>query len=63
MSGGEIWGSLMGEYVTEVDSSGDISGGELECAALREFGTEVGPSCEISGGNVDGKLEGSTLGE
>ena len=63
MTGGKLEDSALGEYVTEVDSSGEISGGELEGAARGESGTEVGSSGDILGGNVDGKLEWYPLRE
>ena len=63
MTGGKLEYSALGEYGTEVGSSGEISGGELEGAAQGESGTEVGSSGDILGGNVDGKLEWYPLRE
>ena len=47
MAGGELEVSALGEFGTEVDSSGDISGGEFEGAALGESVSEVCSSVEM----------------
>ena len=63
MDGSTLGESLGAESEAKVGYSSDISGYRLEGSEMGESSTGIFSPGDMSGGNVDGKIEGSPLGE